>query len=110
MLDNLLRDKLDIHREAVTTGSLPAGLSTPAAAYLIQPAGGVGAAVTAESEDERSNVVGLEGLDHLGGHDGSRHGSTSVGGDGVDKDVVFLAFDGECSGETENTAFLTRPC
>lgn len=106
VLDNLLRDKGDIDGEAVAGGSLPSGLSAPAAADLVEAAGGVGALIAAEGEDERSNVVGLEGLDHLLWHDGGGHGCAGVGGDCVDKDVVLVAFEGEGAREAENTAFL----
>lgn len=108
MLDNLLGDELDVHGESVTASSLPASLAGPAAADLVESASGVRAVIATEGEDERRNVVGLEGLNHLGGHDGSGHSGTGVGGNSVDKDVVLLAFDGKSSGESEDTTFLYR--
>ena len=106
VLDNLLRHQRDVDGETVTTSSLPPGATAPAAADLVEAACGIGALVAAESEDERRNVVGLESLDHLLRHDGSRHSSASVRGDGVDVDVVLETLEGQGAGESEDTAFL----
>lgn len=106
VLDNLLGGQGDVDGEAVAAGLLPAGLAAPAGADLVEATGGVGADVAAEGEDEGSNVVGLEGLEHLGGEDSLGHGSTSVGSNGVDVDVVLGTLDGQSARETEDTAFL----
>lgn len=110
MLDDLLRNQLHVDGEAMTAGSLPAGLAAPTAADLVESASRLGAAVAAESEDERRNIVGLEGLDHLLGHDGGGHLSAGVGGDGVDVDVVLLALNGSGTRESKDTAFLFNNC
>jgi len=106
VIDNLLGDEGDIHREAVAASSLPASLTAPAASDLVQTAIRSRALVTAESKDKRSNVVGLESLDHLLGHDGGGHGSTSVGGDGVDVDAVLVTLKSKSAREAEDTTFL----
>lgn len=106
MLDNLLRSEDDVNGEAVTGSTLPAGTASPTAADLVKSASGVGALVAAESEDERGNVVGLEGLDELLGHDGGGHGGTGVGSNGVDIDAVLETLKGQSTGESEDTAFL----
>jgi hypothetical protein len=90
----------------MATGSLPSSLTAPAAANLVQTTSGVGALVTAESKDKRSNVVGLEGLDHLLGHDSGSHGSTSVGSDGVDVNAILVALESKSTREAEDTTFL----
>ncbi len=71
LLDNSLRCQLDVNREAVATAALPASAAEPTATTLEQTLGGVGlgANVGAEKNHQRRNVVGLEGLDHLLGHD-----------------------------------------
>lgn len=106
LLDNLLRYQRYVNGEAVASASLPSSLTDPAAADLIQAASGVGALVAAEGEDKGSNVVGLEGIDHLLGHDGGGHGSAGVGGNGVDVDAVLEALESQSTGEAKNTAFL----
>lgn len=106
VLNNLLRNQGNVNGEAVATGSLPSGLADPTAADLVQAAGGVRALVAAESEDKRSNVVGLEGVNHLLRHDGGGHGGTGVGSNGVDVDAVLEALESKGTREAENTAFL----
>lgn len=106
VLDNLLGSEDDVNGEAVTGSTLPAGTASPTAADFVEAARGVGALVAAESEDERGNVVGLEGLDELLGHDGGGHGGTGVGSNGVDVDAVLETLEGQSTGESEDTAFL----
>lgn len=106
LLDDLLRHQRHVDGEAVAAGSLPSSLADPTAADLVQAASGVGALVAAEGEDKGSNVVRLEGIDHLLGHDGGGHGSAGVGGNGVDVDAVLEALEGQSAGEAKNTAFL----
>jgi hypothetical protein len=103
---NGLRGEDDVDGEAGTAGTLPAGAADPAGADLVETAGGVGGLVAGEEDDERCYVVGLEGLDHLLGHDGAGHGCSGVGGDGVDVDVVLGTLTGKGAGETKDTAFL----
>lgn len=106
LLDNLLRHQRHVDGEAVAAASLPSSLADPAAADLVKAASGVGALVAAEGEDKGSNVVGLEGVDHLLGHDGGGHGSAGVGGNGVDVDAVLEALESQSAGEAKDTAFL----
>lgn len=106
VLDNLLRSQGNVDGEAVTSSALPPGLADPTAANLVEATGGVGNLVAGESEDERSNVVGLEGLDKLLGKDGLGHGSTGVGGDSIDEDVVLRTLERKSAREAENGAFL----
>ena len=107
VLDNLLRGQGHVDGEAVAAGALPPGGTNPAAADFVEAASGVlGNLVAAESKDKRSNVVGLEGLDELLGEDGLGHGGTSVGGDGVDEDVVLGTLEGDGTGEAKDGAFL----
>lgn len=108
VLDNLLGNKLDVHREAVSTGSLPASATAPATSNLVKASCGSRALVATESEDEGCYVVRLEGLNHLFGHDGGGHGSASIRGDGVDEDVVLVTLKGQCARETKNTTFLYK--
>jgi len=106
VLDNLLGGKGHIDGEAVASGALPPGLANPAAANLVKATGRVGDLVAGKSEDERSNVVRLEGLDELLGKDGLGHSSAGIGGNGVDIDVVLGTLKGEGAGEAQNGAFL----
>ncbi len=106
VLENLLGLDGLVDREAVTSSALPAGAAAPTAAYLIEVASRVGADVAAESQNEGRNVVGLECLNHLLGHDGAGHGSASVGSNGVDVDIVLGTLAGQSTGETEDTTFL----
>lgn len=106
VLHDLLGNQWHVDGEAVASGSLPSSLTAPTAADLVKTASRVGTLVAAESENKRSNVVGLEGLDHLLGHDGGGHGSSGVGGDGVDVDAILEAFKSKRSGEAKNTTFL----
>ena len=103
---NGLRGEDDVDGESGTAGALPAGAADPAGADLIEAAGGVGGLVAGEQDDERCYVVGLEGLDHLLGHNGAGHCGAGVGGDGVNVDVVLGTLTGKGARETENTAFL----
>lgn len=106
VLDNLFRHKGHVDGEGVAAGSLPSSATTPAAADFVETTGRGRALVTAESKDKRSNVAGLECLDHLLGHDGGGHGSTGVGSNGVDEDVVLETLKSQGSGESKDTAFL----
>lgn len=108
LLGNGLWSQLDVNREAVATAALPASAAEPTAATLKQTLGGVGlrANVGAEKNHQRRNVVGLEGLDHLLGHDRSSHVGTGVGSNGVNLDVVLSSLQGKSSGESEDTEFL----
>lgn len=103
---NGLRGEDNVDGESGTAGALPAGAADPAGADLVEATGGVGGLVAGEENDEGCYVVGLEGLDHLLGHDGAGHGSSGVGGDGVDVDVVLGTLTGKGAGETKDTAFL----
>lgn len=105
-LENLLGHQRLVDGEAVAAGALPAGAAAPAAADLVQVTGRVGADVAAESQDEGGNVVRLEGLDHLLGHDRAGHGSAGIGGNGVDVDVVLGTLESQGTREAEDTAFL----
>lgn len=73
---------------------------------FVEVIGGVGNFVVGESEDERSNVVGFEGLDKFFGKDGFGYGSIGVGGDSIDEDVVFCIFECKSVREVENGVFL----
>lgn len=107
VLDNLLWGKRDVDGEAVTTRALPPGLAAPTGADLVETTSGLlGNLVAAEGKDKGSDVVGLEGLDELLGKDGLGHGSTSVGGNGVDIDVVLGTLESNGAGETKDGAFL----
>lgn len=107
VLDDLLGGKRNVDREAVAESALPPGLAAPTGADLVETASGVlGNLVAAEGKDKGSNVVGLEGLDELLGKDGLGHGSTSVGSDGVDIDVVLGTLEGNGAGEAKDGAFL----
>lgn len=101
---NLLWRKRTVGGEANATGALPADLGNPTAANFKDAAGFLVAAVS-EVADERSDVFGLEGLDHLGRHNGSSHTGTSVGSNDVADNVLALAFKGKRLGETNNTEF-----
>jgi hypothetical protein len=106
VLENLLRGEGNINGEAVAASSLPSSLAAPTATDLIETTSRVRALVTAESKDKRSNVVRLESLNHLLGHDGSGHGGTSIGSNGVDVDAVLVTLKSKGSRETKNTTFL----
>ena len=95
VLDHLLRHQVHVNGEAMTSGALPPRAAAPSTSDLVQPAGRVGALVAAEGKDERRDVGGLEGLEHLLGHDCGGHGGAGVGGNGVDEDVVLEALEGQ---------------
>lgn len=107
VLDNLLGGQVNVNGESVATSLLPAGSGAPTTANLVESASGVRADVAAESENQRRNIVGLEGLEHLRSEDRLGHGSTSVRSNGVDIDVVLGTLDSKSARETQDTAFLT---
>ena len=59
----------------------------------------------AEVEHERGDVLGLESIEKVLGHDGGGHTSSSNRGDGVDADVLVETLDGQAVGETEKGQF-----
>lgn len=59
----------------------------------------------AEVEHERGDVLGLESIKKVLGHDSRGHTGSSNGGDGVDADVLVETFDGQAVGETEEGQF-----
>ena len=107
VLAHLLGGQLDVHGEPVAAGTLPASGREPAATTLVQALGtSTRHYVGAKEHHQRSDVVRLEGLDHLLGHDRPGHVSTCVGGNGVDLDVVLGTLKSQGTGETKNTKFL----
>ena len=107
LLDDLLGGELDVHGESVAASALPAGGREPAATALVQTLGASARYhVGAKEDNQGSDVVGLEGLDHLLRHDGSGHISTGVGGNGVDLDVVLGTLESQGTRESKNTKFL----
>src|SRR5699024_8648394 len=70
VLEHLLGSQLDVHGEPVAAGTLPASGREPTATTLVQALGTCsGNHVGAKEHNQRSDVVRLEGLDHLLGHD-----------------------------------------
>ncbi len=104
LLKNSLGGKLNVDREAVTASSLPPSSGKPTGAHLVQTASRHGRLVRNEEDDEGSVVVRLESLDDLLRHDRTGHRCASVGSNGVDEDVVLLAFQSESPRETKDTA------
>jgi hypothetical protein len=105
LLLNRFRRELDVDRELCATRALPPRLTHPAGSDLKQSSrSGLGDFVRAQKKHSRSDVVGLESLHHLLGHDGAGHVRAGVGRDGVDVDVVLLAFSGKRPREAQDTA------
>ncbi|KAG9533311.1 multifunctional beta-oxidation protein-like protein, partial [Aureobasidium melanogenum] len=102
---DMFRSQLDINREAVSSRSLPASLCSPTGTDLVKSTSArLRHHVRAQKHDKRCNIVRLEGLDHLLGHDGTGHVCTSIWCNGVDQDVILLTFSSKSSGETKDTA------
>lgn len=93
--------------EVYAARTLPARRREPAGARFVEaPMVRLRAVFTAEQRNERSDVVGAEGL-HFGFRtDGARHVRACAWGDGVDEDVVFLAFARKGLGKADYGAFL----
>lgn len=107
VLEHFLRGKLNVDRESMTAGTLPASAAEPAAATLVQTlCAGLRHNVRAKKSHQGSNVVRLERLDHLLGHDGTGHVGTSIGGNGVDLDVVLSTLESKSARESKNSEFL----
>jgi hypothetical protein len=107
LLQNSLRSQWNVNRETRPSSSLPPCLPNPTATDLVEATSWVlGSLLGAQSKNQRRYVVWLECLDHLFRHDGRRHGGTSIRGNGIDVNVVLVAFKGQRSREPKNTAFL----
>jgi hypothetical protein len=104
VLEDLLRSELDIDGETVTASALPPCSGKPARAHLVEAASRYRSLVRDQQDNKRSIVVGLKSLNNLLRHDGAGHLCASVGGNGVDKDIVLLALQSKRLGETEDTA------
>lgn len=61
--------------------------------------------LVAQIGHKRNHEFGLEGLNHLGGHDGSSHPAACNWGNSVDKDIFLLSFNGESVGEAQLSEF-----
>ena len=91
----------------MATRALPSGTSLPTGSDLEEKTcWWVWNLIRGEQEDERSHVIWFEGLHELLWQDCSGHLSTSVGGDGIDKDVVLSTFECKGTRETKYTEFL----
>jgi hypothetical protein len=88
----------------MATSTLPPGCCDPSLTSLIEPASWLRSLVGAEKHHKRSNVIGLERLNHLLGHDGAGHARTGIWRDCVYVDVVLLSLKGKRPGETKDTA------
>lgn len=98
-----LRGELHINRELSTSTALPSGLTSPSGARLEETACRLaGHLVGRHDQHDWDDVVGLEGADHLLGHDRGGHGGTGIGRDVVDEDVVLLALTGESTTESKD--------
>ena len=91
----------------MSAGSLPARSCVPATADFVEITGWDGGDfVGAECYYQRSDLLRFEGLDHFFRHDASGHVCASVGGNGIDVDVVFGTFSGQGSRKAKDTALL----
>lgn len=107
LLKDIFRRKLLVYGEAMATRSLPPCSSNPAASNFKEATSRWRwHLITAEQNNQRRYVVWLESLNHLLGHDCSGHGSTGVGCDCVNINIVFRTFTGKRTGETKDTTFL----
>jgi hypothetical protein len=105
--NNVLGGQLLVHREAMTSRSLPSCSSNPATSDFEKTSSWwFGHLITAEQDYQRCYVIWLEGLNHLFRHDRSSHSGASIGCDCVNIDVIFRTFAGEGTGETKDAAFL----
>jgi hypothetical protein len=94
-------------RQEEAGGALQAHLGAPAGADL-EDGAVLGGGLVAEVGDERRDVLGLEAIDELLGHDGGGHARAGDGRDGVDKDVALGALLGERRGEADERHFGGR--
>jgi hypothetical protein len=107
LLQDCFSSKLHVNWETVTSGSLPACSSNPTATDFKETTCRVlRNFVGAKSYNEWCYVVWLEGLDHFLRKNCSGHGSTSVGSNCVDINVVLCSLTSKCTRETKDTAFL----
>ena len=91
----------------MAAAALPAGARVPATANLeVETCRWFWYGIGEDSHDHGRDLVRLKGLHELFGHDGTRHVGSSVGGNGVDVNVVFGALAGKSTGEAKNAEFL----
>ena len=96
LLEDGFWSQLLVNWEAVSTRSLPAGLSDPAATDFVKVASSwLGNLVGAKCYDKWRYVVWLESLNHLLWKNGSGHGGSGVWRNGVDQDVVLGSLTGK---------------
>ena len=105
---NSLWGKLNVYWEAITTTSLPAGLTNPARSNFVKVSSWVGHFIRTKSNNQWGYIVWLESLYHLFWHNGAGHCCSGIGGNGVNVDVVLGTFTSESARETKNTTFLYK--
>lgn len=91
--------------KAIPSSPLPACSSKPANTTFVELTGR-GRLVTAQSEDQGSDIFGFHHLHFFLGSDCASHVGAGDGCDGVDDDVVFGSLAGDGLREADNAAFL----
>jgi hypothetical protein len=103
----LLRSQGLVGRETDTATALPSNLCDPTAANF-ENASSLLSVLVSKISNERSDILGLEGFNHLRRHDSGSHTSTSVGSNDVDHNVVLSAFKSQSLGQSDNTKLSSR--